>query len=259
MAEPEVDLQALGIADDEPYDVAEGELPSQIGIYFPLPQPGNAYSFFIPGPMVWLPEQVVEADKPASRPRLYFRQAPDKPATKAANPLEIVASPKDENNGQPFQATISTQRRARDKAKVVLVSDAHYLMLALDPTFSGSDPAGKLTPLQYLVISLNAKAVGAVFDATVDWNGNCNPKRDIYSVVKDEVIEGRKGCGMKYALRRRKDGNPKALFPHIEAIPKDGTRWLDRFRCFNPKCEAQVRMFGQLGNFRPGSVSVEEE
>jgi len=253
----EIDLMALGIADDEPYENIE-ELPSQIGLWFPAPQPGNGYSFFVPGPMIWLPEQVIEAGKPASRPRLYFRSVKDKPATKSANPLEIVASPKDEYNGQPFPATISTQRRARDKDKTVLVSDARYLMGAIDPKFTGSDPEGKLTPLQYLVVTLNAKAVGAVFDATVDWNGSCNPKQDIYSAVKEEVIEGRKGCGMKYALRRRKDNAPQAPFSHVEAIPKDGTRWLDRFRCANPKCEAQVRMFAQLSNFRPGTVTVEE-
>ena len=133
MAEPEVDLQALGIADDEPYDQGvDGELPQQIGLWFPAPQPGNDYSFFIPGPMIWLPEQVLENGVPANRPRLYFRSVKDKPASKGANPLQILSS------------------------------------------------------------------------------------------------------------------------------PKDGVKYLDRFRCANPKCEAQVRMFAQLGNFRPASVTVEE-
>jgi len=253
MAESEVDLQALGIADDEPYDQgdASGELPQQIGLWFPAPQPGNAYSFFIPGPMIWLPEQVMENNIPANRPRLYFRSVKDKPASKGANPLEIIASPKDEFNGNPFPCTISTTRRARNKEKTVFVSDAAYLMRALKPDYV-------LGKLSQLVLDLTAAGPGAVFDGTVEWNGQCNPKMSIYSAVKEEVIEGRMGCGMKYALRRRKDNNPKATFPHFEGIPKDGVKYLDRFKCFNPKCEAQVRMFAQLGNFRAGTVTVEE-
>jgi hypothetical protein len=253
----EVDLQALGITEDEEYTTPEAsQLPSQMDMYFPPPQPGRGYSFFVPGPLVWLPEIVNERGdgKMVTRQRCYFRSVKDKPATAAASPLEIVGSPKDEYNGQTFPYSITTTRRARNKEKTVWVSDATYLALAIDPAFQTQLGLG------HLVQFLQSHLVGAIFDATVDWGGNCNPLQDIYHAKEEKVIEGRKGCGMKYALRRRENKAPKAAFSHIEAIPKDGTKWLDRFVCFNPKCGALVRMFPNLMAFKHNDeLAVAEE
>lgn len=83
------------------------------------------------------------------------------------------------------------------------------------------------------------------FRADHTLTANCNPQRDIYS--GGAVLKGRKGCGFRYAVDGYTTGDGKV----VHAIPRDEHgKVLIRFRCLNPKCDAEIRAWGQLRGFR---------
>lgn len=89
------------------------------------------------------------------------------------------------------------------------------------------------------------KAANRRFKAEHTLTARCDPARDIYK--SGSVIKGKKGCGAKYAVETY---TPKQG-PPVGTIPKDENNLVSiRFTCGNPKCQAELRCWGQLRSFR---------
>lgn len=204
-------INDLTLFDEDIPEVTPDDMPAQIGLRTPLPQPGS-YKFRLPDSFDY---ETYQTDK-GQRLKAIFRDETAIVLTKTGSPLRYYSI----NNSE------------RD-VKGRLVSDFAYLLKALGHT-------GPLKGLSAYGNELDKNA-GKTFTADLLWTATCNPKREVY---KDgEVQKGVFGCGKRFGLQAY-SRNGKEVF----AIPRDEEgRFADRFEC---SCGAIVSAFPQLSNFR---------
>ncbi len=200
-------------------DVALADLP-KVGGFTPMLQPGK-FRFRLPAKLdsVW---DKVDSSK-GERITAIFDQD---------NPLQIIQAPEAQKDrlNEPFQTRISNVERARGKDKIE-VSDLDYLLKALGET---TRPKTNAAYIQALM-----KHGGKEFNATVEVQYSCNPKKDKY--VDDGAggnvqLEGQPGCGARYyqgQVTRNDDGT------YPERITCGGNEG---------QCGASLRAMNQLGS-----------
>ena len=217
-------LKDLGLTNEQVGgDVDFDNLP-KVGGFTPLLQPGD-YTFQLPAAQALGQAFDVIDAKVGKRLQVIFDQNA---------PLQVVASPNNARNGEPFQQRISNVERERGKDKI-LVSDLDYLLRAL-----GHPTKPKTNPEYAQAILAHA---GEQFKGRIEVQYSCNEKKNIWAPtgVGDAVeeIEDKKGCGTRYyqkdvADQRDEHGN----YP-------------ERIICGGENCGASLRAFAQISVFSP--------
>lgn len=214
-------LQDLGLKDEKlPTAGQDLEGLPEFGRFSPPPQPGP-FRFKLPMDLsaIW-----DVFDTPQLTPTQRIRAVFDRD-----HPLLIVQSLGNRYNGEPFEARLSNQERARGKAKDVIASDMDYLLRALGVKEKPANNAG--------YVQLMKQQAGKEFGADLRYSWKCSTERNIR--VRDAAgnaveVENRKGCGESYYQED---------VPHREAngdVPSEIT-------C---QCGNVIRAFANLDNMR---------
>lgn len=222
-----MDINDLGLIDEELPEVAVGDLPERGG--FELVQPGF-YDFRLP-----TEELILSSVKPvqtAAGQRVQFFFGRNKEAN-TNSALKIAKL------GKTFTTSVSNVEREIDGT---LESDLAQLLQALGvhSTFKSNK--------EY--VEALASFAEKEFKAEVSWDANCNPKNDIYG-EDGKPVKGTKGCGQDYALKGYTRKRGKKAGQVVLAIPQEDGKYAERFQCATPGCGAIVRAFGKLRTFRP--------
>jgi len=193
------------------------DLP-EFGTFEPPPQPGP-FRFKLPGNLSAIYD-VFDVEGKGQRVRVIFDRE---------HPLLIVQSLGGKYNGQPFQARLSNQERARGKDKSVVASDWDYLLRALGVKAKPTTNKGYIEAVQV--------HAGKEFGADLRYSWRCGQDRDVRVRDKEgtmQVLEGTKGCGEAY----RQEDVPKLA---------DGSTPYE-ITC---QCGALLRAWANLDNLRP--------
>jgi len=139
---------------------------------------------------------------------------------------------------EPYSTNISNRVRSIKRGdEIVSVSDMAMLLNAVVSFPENNTNSGYA---HALIAAANRR-----FRADHTLTANCNPMRDIYKA--GATARGQKGCGYRYAV----DGYTTSDGRVTLAIPRDAHgQVLLRFTCLNPKCDAELRCWGQLRGFR---------
>jgi hypothetical protein len=206
-------LSEFGFKDVVPGAIDVSDLPAQPGAGFePLRQPGD-YIYSLPTS----PDLVAAAfEKDLDEKGVAW------PVLKFAGDSRLFYA-----DGTRFQTRMSSAPRNGKPGAL------QYLAKAL--SYDGPATPG-------LLAKALVGAAGKSFKAELQWAVYCNPNADIYG--PDGKIAGKKGCGARFAEKpyKRSDGVQVGQIPQNP----DGTL-AERFEC---SCGAQLRVFGNLRNFR---------
>lgn len=168
-------------------DVDFDNLPKQGGMR-PLLPPGT-YRFQLPKALgdIWDSFDIKNGPK-AGQQRVSA-------VFDAASPLVVIQSTDPQYQGFLFQTRVNNMERKRGKDGPE-VSDFDYLLKAL----GFKKPAGKrLTNLEYIQALL--PFAGKDFTGKVEWQWQCNAKKDIWvdnGQGGTVQVEGKLGCGSRY-------------------------------------------------------------
>lgn len=216
------DLNDIQFLDDETPEVIPDEMPGQIGLRQPTPQPGT-YKFILPEEFNFEAFQTPNGQ----RLRVIFNESKEGKDTRLSSaktgPLRYIKLDNSERvvKGKP-------------------VNDFAYLLKSLGFTGSikGNSPyANELV-----------KHAGEAFTADLLWQTNCNPKKEIYKDGKTQ--EGVFGCGQKFSLNAYESKDKNGAKVQVKAIPRDETgKYAERWECGT--CGAIIGPpFLQLSNFK---------
>ncbi|HEY6414999.1 MAG TPA: hypothetical protein VIX41_02135, partial [Acidimicrobiales bacterium] len=207
---------------DEPLPTAGEDLEDLplFGTFTPPPPPG-AMRFKIPSDLSNIYDVIEVPDKtPPQRIRVTFDRD---------HPLLIVQSPQGRSNGEPFEARLTNNERARGKDKAVIASDLDYLLRALGDRTKPKSNREYMQALQ--------RHGGKEFGADLRYSWRCSRDRDIRArdgAGQVQVVEGKKGCGESY---------------YQEDVPKNAAGEVPyEINC--GQCGALLRAFANLDNIR---------
>jgi hypothetical protein len=246
------DIKTLG----EKNKVDTSALPEQFEQRDPLPQPGR-------GVIIMLPHISPSSDgfldlDEVKKVGFVFGGKED-----PSSALRVVHHPSDPacEDGK-FRWRVTNEEKSWDEEKGDASSSFAYLLRAADPTISLPEGSTNADYLNALLAS-----GGRLIKASIDWNANCNPKKNIYVEQEDGSVaeqEGALGCGAYYALKTRtvkKGKNAGRVYNKIpnEVNPENGletSRFAQRFTCAGvlkdgSACGASIGVFADLKNIQP--------
>lgn len=223
-ANEELDLQALGLFDDGEEAITDMSQVAEERSSLPreLPQPG-VLRLRIPGSLA--PEHFKQVTDSSGANRLTLSFKDD---------LAFQIQP----SGQPLSYNITDFRNKTKEGAVI----SEFLSFIRATGYKGS-----LEGKKDMVLAVLA-ARGKDFMADLAYTATCNPKRSAWKEGKDM---GKAGCGQTYTMKPRKYKRRDGVEVEEKQIPREPSgKWLAVFTCTTPGCEADVRAFAKLSNYR---------
>jgi hypothetical protein len=224
--------------------VVPEELPEELGQFREAVQPGS-YRFQLPpsvddcfgdpievavrdaaGNVIPDPKKAGQVDPQTGQPYILKKQRIQLVFERECA-LIILQSPKGRYDGEPFSYRISNVERNRPAGKgiKIAVADLTYLLRAFDARVA-------LRTNEEFVRAAAQLLAGRQFGADVEWQGYCNPTKDVYFKFPGEAgaevyepakregeAENAKGCGKRYYMSK---------WPRD---PKDSTLYAARLAC----------------------------
>jgi len=160
------------------------------------------------------------------------------------NPLVVIAGGNGKRVGEPFLTRIANAERNRAKKgePEVFASDMTYLLKALGDT---SKPKNNIEYLKAM-----KKYGGQSFQATIEWQGFCNPGRQAYANLEDAD-----GTALGNGPWMNSDGTPHngcGNRMYNSAYKQADGSYTPSATCV---CGATVRPFAQLRNFSAAKIA----
>lgn len=215
------DLSDLQFHDDDTPEVIPDEMPGQMGLRQPTPQPGT-YKFTLPETFNF---ETFQTEK-GQRIRVIFNDSEGGDFRLISPKLGPIRRVQIDNN----------ERVVKGKA----VNEFAYLLRALG--YSGPIKGNSAYGNEL------AKHAGESFTADLTWQANCNPKKEVFKEGKTQ--EGVFGCGQRFDLNAYESKDKNGQKVQVRAIPRDETgKFAERWECSN--CGAIIGPpFLKISNFR---------